>query len=455
MTAYESALGWLLSLPDWERGTGPRATREGLYLARPAALLEALASPQRQYRTVLIAGTKGKGSTAAMLECILRAGGYRTGSYTQPHLHTFRERIRVQGELISADTLTALLTKLEELVSRLEQEQPELERFTTFEVTTALALLHFALERVDVAVLEVGLGGRLDATNVVDADLALITAVSYDHTHVLGDRLSQIAREKAGIIKPGKPVLTTTQPDEVLDEIQAVAALRHAPLGVAGRDWLWLGDHDSYMVAGSPREGLWSRVWHDREMQVPLRGVHQLENAALAVAGAHALGETAGLTVGASPIAKGLAATRWPGRLEVLQERDRSHPLLVADGAHNGDSAEKLAAALRFHFKFERLWLVLSVLGDKHLDAIAAPFCGNTIHAWTVQTRHPRSRDARQVADELVRCGMPAEAAPGTRDAIRSALAAAAPQDLVCVTGSLSIVAEAREAMGAPGATVD
>lgn len=448
MSDYAAALEWLLSLPDWERKPGARASHESLYLERPAALLDMLGRPQTRFRSILVAGTKGKGSTAAMLESILRAAGYKTGFYSQPHLHTYRERIRVNGDLISPHAFVEEITSLQSLVSQLALTHRHLESFTTFEVTTALALEYFARLGVELAVLEVGLGGRLDATNVVDAELSLITPISYDHTAILGNTLAQIAREKGGIIKPGNPILTATQPPDALAELEHIAAERHAPMGLAGRDWIWLGQHDTFTVAGSPREGLWSETWRHFDLHVPLRGVHQLENAALAVAAVEVAKQQGRLKIEDSAVAAGLGATQWSGRLEVLQERDGEHPLIIADGAHNGDSAEKLVAALRFHFQFERLWLVLAVLSDKHLHAIAAPFTGIAAHAWTVQTRHPRSRRGDRLAAELEPFGLGAEPAQNTAAAIESARASASARDLICITGSLSVVAEAREAFG-------
>lgn len=449
---YHDALAWLLSLPDWERGTGARPAREGALLERPAALLNALGNPQTRYRCVLIAGTKGKGSTAAMLESILRAAGCKTGLYTSPHLHTYRERIRVNGELISQDEFARGAGELQPLRDELQARHPELESFTTFEVMTALALNYFARANVEIAILEVGLGGRLDATNVVAADVSIITRISFDHTAVLGDTLHKIAHEKAGIIKSGKIVLSARQEREASNVIEQVARERNAALGIAERDWLWLGGHSNFMVAAEPRAGLWRDYWRCEDLRVPLLGVHQLENAALAVAAAKTLEENwkletgeKRLEIGGWAIRSGLESTRWWGRLEILQARDETHTLIVADGAHNGDSAEKLGAALEFHFEFEKLFLILGVLRDKNLDAILAPFVPRTRHAWTVQTPHPRSRDAASLAQDLNARGIPADAASNMRDALARAVQHATPRDLICITGSLSAVALARE----------
>lgn len=449
---YHDALAWLLSLPDWERGTGGHPAREAVLLERPAALLNALGNPQTRYRSALIAGTKGKGSTAAMLESILRAAGYKTGLYTSPHLHTYRERIRVNGELISENEFAHGVGEFQPLLDELQSARPELESFSTFEVMTALALNYFASANIDAAILEVGLGGRLDATNVVDADLSILTRISFDHTAVLGNTLHKIAQEKAGIIKPGKIVLSVKQERDALNVIEETARERKATLGIAERDWWWLGGHSNFMVAGEPRAGLWREGWHYDDMRVSLLGAHQLENAAMAAAAARVIGGNweleigdRRLEIGDLAIRRGLESTKWWGRLEILQKRDATHPLIIADGAHNGDSAEKLVAALEFHFEFEKLYLILGVLGDKNLGAILTPFVARTAHAWTVQTAHPRSRDAESLAQDVNAHNIPADAASGMSDALARALRHASPRDLICITGSLSAAAMARE----------
>lgn len=451
---YETALDFLYALPDWERGTGTRPAREVLLLERPAALLNALGNPQTRYPTILVAGTKGKGSTAALLESILRAAGLKTGLYTSPHLHTLRERIRVGGALISKEDFARGIGEIEPLLKPLLAEHSEFEAFSTFEVMTVLALQHFAQTQVDAAIVEVGLGGRLDATNVVEAELSLITPISYDHTAILGETLAKIAAEKAGIIKQGKPVLVAPQQTEALQVIENVAREKGAVLGVGDREWLWLGGHGDFMVAAEPHTGLWNGYWHYHDIHLPLLGPHQFVNAGLAVAAAELIRDTWGAKenkfarVDAEAIGRGIKTTMWAGRLEVLQAADGTRPLMIADGAHNGDSAEKLFDSLKFHFEFDKLYLIFGVLGDKELDAIARPFALITEMAWTVKTNHARSREAGNVALHLVALGMKAEAASDVVQALHDAQARATPRDLILITGSLSLVAEARAAMG-------
>jgi dihydrofolate synthase/folylpolyglutamate synthase len=466
--AYAEALAYLYGLVDWERRPMDRSTRERLLLERPAALLDRLGHPQRRYRAVLVGGTKGKGSTAAMLASILRAAGRRTGFYSQPHLHTYRERIRVDGALISPAEVVGGVARVRPHAEALERERPELGACTTYEVGTALALDYFARADVEVAVLEVGLGGRLDATNVVAAGLAVITSLSLDHTAILGDTLPEIAGEKAGIIKPGRPVLVAPQRPEAMAVLERVAGERGAPLGAGGRDWTWAGGHRDFVVeAPAARRGLWPAPWHHVGLEVPLLGAHQLENAATAVAAAHALFDAgtgdAGDTGRRGPpegpaaadrggvleavVAAGLATTCWPARFEIVRPSDVG-PAVVVDGAHNADSAAKLAAALHAHVAFDRLWLVVGVGIDKDLAGIVAPLAPPAAGAWAVASRHARSRRPGEVASALRAAGIATHEAVDTAAGLAGALAAAGPRDAVCVTGSLFVAAEAREALG-------
>lgn len=445
---YPQALAFVLSLPDWERGTGRTVPRQELLVERPAALLDALGNPQTRFRSVLVAGTKGKGSTAAMLASIAQAAGYKTGLYTSPHLHTYRERIQIQGEPVSQDEFALGAGEVRTVSGEVLGANPEFDSFSTFEVMTVLALRYFARQHIDIAILEVGLGGRLDATNAVEADLALITPISFDHMAVLGDTLPKIAYEKAGIIKPDKIVLCAPQHPEALAVIRDVAREKNAALAVGERDWIWLGGHSDLQVEGVPCPRVWQEDWQVRNLRVPLLGVHQLANAGLAAAAAKVMQEDWGLKIREPEIRQGLASTRWRGRLEILRQGDATGAAVVTDGAHNGDSAKKLVAALKFHFEFDKLFLIFGALRDKNLDALVAPFVPLTGRAWTVETKHPRSWDADALAQELNGRGVAANAAPDMQTALSEAQSYASPRDLICIIGSLSVVAMAREAFG-------
>ncbi|HEV2123660.1 MAG TPA: folylpolyglutamate synthase/dihydrofolate synthase family protein, partial [Chloroflexota bacterium] len=460
--SYRATLSYLYALTDWERRPMDRSMRERLLLQRPAALLDRLGNPQRRYISILVAGTKGKGSTSAMLAGILRAAGYRTGLYSQPHLHTYRERIRVDGQMIGEEEVVAGIERIRPHAEALEREQSELGACTTYEVGTALALDFFARSSVDVAVLEVGLGGRLDATNIVQAEMAVITSISYDHTAILGNTLPEIAGEKAGIIKAGRPVLSHPQSEAARTVLARVANERNSAFALGGQDWTWSGDHHQFSVAGKPGS-FWTTPWEEAGLSVPLLGQHQLENAATAVAAAHALHSDASarrLPIPSAAISRGLASVRWPGRFEIVEPEASIRqtarratatirwPVVVIDGAHNGDSAAQLAAAIRRHTPYERLWLVLGAGTDKDLAAVVAPLAPLTSGAWAVASRHPRSRSAPDVAEVLQHAGVHAQAKDRVAEGVESALAAAGPGDVVCITGSLYVVAEAREALG-------
>src|SRR5262245_44813447 len=307
MAATTSGLDWLFSLADQERGVGanPRASPDEQWkLGRTRALLDAADAPDRRLAVALVAGTKGKGSTCAMLASILGVAGVRCGLYTKPHLQTYRERIRVDGQAISPEELEDGLRRMRQLTRTLP---PDAGEPTTFEVTTALALDVFASRDCAVAVVEVGLGGRLDATNATDPRLSVITSISYDHTAILGRTLGAIATEKAGILRPGRTALLALQRSAALKALRA--ACRHV-----GAD---------------------CRVIQPLDRAVPLLGEHQRQNAALAIAAARALSD-----VSAAAIDQGLEQLRWPARFEVVHDR------VVLDGAHNGASAEALARTL-------------------------------------------------------------------------------------------------------------
>jgi len=432
---YRQALDYIYSFTDLERRTG--YTIGEFTLNRIEGLLALLDNPHLGFPSVHVAGTKGKGSTAAMIASILQTAGYHTGLYTSPHLHTFRERIRVDGRLISPEEV-AFFTDL--LRPRLEEldESP-----STFEVTTALAFLYFSRRDVDIAVLEVGLGGRLDATNVVNPLVSVITSLSFDHTAILGNTLAQIAWEKAGIIKERGRVICAPQPQEALEVIENVCRDKGAELFLVGREWRWgrkEGSRDgqsfwveSFLEAGKPRR--YDDLW------IPLAGRHQLINAAMAV-GAVELLRLRGMDIPTWAIYRGLAEVQWPGRLEVISHR----PLVVVDGAHNVDSARRLVEAIEEDFPHERLVLVFGASTDKDIPGMLKELLPLAQQVIVTRARHPRAAEPSLLAEEVRRRGREPILAEDVPQAIGKALSLAwGAKDLVLVTGSLFLVAEARE----------
>ncbi|MBO9362235.1 MAG: bifunctional folylpolyglutamate synthase/dihydrofolate synthase [Thermoflexus sp.] len=429
-TAYAKVLAELFGRADFEVRR-PRLS-EAFRLEPIRCLLERLGNPHRRYAVVHIAGTKGKGSTAAMVEAILRAASYRTGLYTSPHLHTMRERIRIHGEPIPPAAVVDLFEGLRPEIAA----DPAL---TVFDILTAMGFLAFAQAEVEIAVVEVGLGGRLDSTNVVSPAVCLITALSMDHMEILGPTLSHIAFEKAGIIKPGVPVGTAPQAEEAMAVLRRVAAERGAPLLTL--DGWWYGPRE-ISPAGQggeirPPDG---PGWMVR---LPLLGRHQWENAALAALAALQL-RAQGRSLPDAAIPEGLARVRWPGRFEVLQEE----PPVVLDGAHNDASAARLAETLLEVFPGRRWGLVFGVSADKDPGVILRPLRPLVGEAWFTRSRHPRAADPTVLAAAAGALGLPARVRGTVAEAFEEAIASGGP---VLVTGSLFVVAEAREAWAARG----
>jgi dihydrofolate synthase / folylpolyglutamate synthase len=358
----------------------------------------------------LVAGTKGKGSTCAMLASILGAAGVRCGLYTKPHLQTYRERIRVDGRAISEAALTQELERFRTLSERLPVAAGEP---TTFEVTTALALDYFACEGCQVAVVEVGLGGRLDATNATEPELSVITSISYDHTAILGRTLGAIATEKAGILRRHRAALLAEQ------RPAAMRALRSACRRVGAR----------------------CRAVAPLERDVPMSGVHQRQNAALAIEAAHILCPNLSQTA----IDGGLQRLRWSGRFEVVGER----PPIVLDGAHNGASAEALAQTLRTFAAGRPVRLVIGINRDKDARAVLRPLLALANRVWATQASgNPRALAAEDLARVCRRQGAHAIAQRTVARALEEA--SNGPGDVVCVAGSLALVGQARTALGLP-----
>ncbi len=405
------ALRWLFSLTDQERGVGwnPRASPDEQWkLGRTRALLNIAGAPDRRLRVVLVAGTKGKSSTTAMLASMLDAHGVRTGLYSKPHLQSYRERIRVQGQAIAPADFAEAVRGMRQLVERLADEHPGAGEPTTFEVTTAMALDCFAQAGCEIAVVEVGLGGRLDATNALEPELSLITPISYDHTAILGRTLGAIATEKAGIMRPGRPVLVAVQ------RPSALVALRHAARRV-----------EAHLSVVQPLE-----------CDVPQRGRHQQQNAGLAAAAARSLA-----LVSEHDIHVGLDRLRMPGRFEVIDD-------VVLDGAHNEASAKALAGTLAGYLGGRELSLVLGINRDKDARAVLAPVLPLATRVFATQAEeNARALPAEDLARWCRRLGAPATAVPRLCDALT---AASQSDGVTCVTGSLMLVGQARTLLGVP-----
>ncbi|HEX77408.1 MAG TPA: bifunctional folylpolyglutamate synthase/dihydrofolate synthase [Dehalococcoidia bacterium] len=436
---YRAAVDFILSLTDYER-TPPAYTAENYDLRRMEELLAPLGDVHKGIKAVHIAGTKGKGSTAAMVASVLSTAGYRTGLYTSPHLHTIRERLQIDNHPIPESEFARLVQALQPQVEKVNREA-HYGLLTTYEVLTALAFIYFVQEGVDYQVLEVGLGGRLDATNIIEApQVCIITSISLDHTDVLGHTLSAIAAEKAGIIKPGSTVVSAPQVPEAARVIEEACRRHEATLIKVGNDITWhrdLADRHGQSLTVRGRRG------HYR-ISTPLIGDHQAENAATAVAALEVLAGY-GASLSAKDIAQGLKGTRWPGRLQLLGQR----PWLVVDGAHNADSARRLGIALREYFPHRRLILVMGTSFDKDIPGMVRELAQLDPLVIATRSHHPRSASPSVIQGEWAKQNVPAAITQSVSEGLARAKALAQGDDLICVTGSLFVVAEAIEYEGA------
>ncbi len=434
---YQKTLDYLYSFVDFSMTRGMRYSPEQFDLGRMRAFVQALGNPERAYPSIHVAGTKGKGSVASMCTAALLAGGYRVGLYTSPHLHDYAERIQVNERPIPHEDLTALVDEVRPAIESIP-------KLTTFEITTALAFLYFQQQKVQAAVLEVGLGGRLDATNVVNPRVTVITSLSYDHTQILGNTLAEIAGEKAGIIKPSVPVVLAPQKEEARQVIKRIAAERSAPLIEIGKDY-------HFTSLEHTLEGQSLRVWMDsdhrggEDLHIPLLGGHQVENAATAYATLQVFSRRS-LPLTDTMIRQGFASTVWPGRFEVLQR----HPPVVVDSAHNRDSALRLRQALDDYFPGIAVVMVFGASEDKDITGMFAELMSPRVkEVIATKSFHPRAIEPERVVEIASQFGKPARIVPDIPDAVEQALQLAGETQMVLVTGSIFVVAATREAWAA------
>lgn len=434
---YQQALDYLLAFSDMERGyqASPNPT---MSLESMRSLLRRLDNPQDGRHTVHVTGSKGKGTTAAMVEGILRHSHHRTALYTSPHLHDYTERIRIGDDAVSPGEFATALGALRPVIDAEQAESGG--NVSTFGAITALFfwLVRAQVTHIDWQVVEVGLGGTFDATNVFrDIDAAVITPISLEHTAILGSTPAEIAADKAGIIKPGSVCILAPQKDPavryvVRERCEQVGAefvdvsaryeaepVEHFPFG------------QSFLLHGPSGT---------RELRTPMLGRHQLDNAATAVAVADAIAAREAI-IPERAIIDGLARTRVPGRVEVMGQS----PAVVADGAHNRESAAALAATLRDYFEWDRCLVILGVQKDKDARGIAREFASIADRVYCVPIDNPRSMDVDDLVKAVDFVGPPAMARASLAEALKSALLEASPHDLVCITGSLYLAAQARE----------
>jgi dihydrofolate synthase/folylpolyglutamate synthase len=415
---------------------GIRLFGQKLGLETMRYLLRLMGNPQKSLRFIHIAGTNGKGSVAAMLHAVLSRAGYKTGLYTSPHLVSFCERFQINGQPIAEADVVRLVEQLKPLLERVAAH-PEFHAPTFFEAGTAVALQHFQEQKIDVVVWETGLGGRLDATNVVTPLASVITNIAFDHTQYLGETLPQIAMEKCGIIKRGVPVVTASVADEVLGVIRATATTQGCPLTIVGQDVR--ATRLSEDEQGQRVELTGTR--HDYgPITIPLLGAHQTINCATAIAAL----EASGLPITAPQVPEGLAQTTWPGRFQIVNH----NPTVVLDGAHNAAAADRLAATLQERCTSQKLTLILGVLRDKNYDQMCQILAPLAERILCVPVNSERTCDP----DQLARWCMATN--PRLRITIARNLAEAYGQarnenaEAIVITGSLFLVGEALDRLG-------
>jgi dihydrofolate synthase/folylpolyglutamate synthase len=440
---YEQAIEFLFGRINYERVTGIAFASDDRKLSRMRRLLEQIGDPHKGLRVAHVAGTKGKGSTSAMAAAMLTASGLKTGLYTSPHLSAFEERMAVDGTRPSPEHVVDLVNRLIEPIERLDRGSDG-PGPTYFELATAMAWLYFRDCEADIAVLEVGLGGRLDATNVCDPHVTVITNISRDHTNVLGTTIPEIAREKAGIIKAGVPVISGVASGVAAEVVEAVARDHQSPIYRLGHEVSWQahGQADRHLSGRRPIdvETPWGK-WTD--LPIALHGSHQADNAALAVAAVTLL-RASGVPVSDTAIATGLSNLQWPARIEVLGTR----PLIVVDAAHNWAATGALVSTLDEEFSSaSRRVLVFGTTRDKDVTGmlrLLLPKFDSVI--LTQYQTNPRGMPIGELAD-LVQAvaSRPCHVAADAASAWRLASNLASSDDLICVTGSFFIAAELRE----------
>ena len=426
-------------------------------LAYVREMLQELGHPERRFASVLIAGTNGKGSTAATLASILRVAGYRTALYSSPHLVRINERIRVNGEMISDAEFGEIHDRVERVAQQLLQSGKLPWHPSFFEMLTAMAFEYFASVGVEIAVLEVGMGGRLDATNVVDPAISVIADISLDHQKYLGDTIAEIAREKAGIIRKRGVVVTLPQHPQANDVIghaivendaRGVSAAKYVPPVSPGAA-ASLGGR-GIPVSGRSRYPL-SVMGEEIEIDSPLAGRHQLRNIALAIATAEELGQF-GFKVTAKQVEQGIRETHWPGRFQVLPPSAATHEReMVLDVAHNPAGTWALRSALSENFAGRELTLVFAAMRDKAIREMAEILFPIAERVVLTQANNPRSATTGELGEAASHTGAEMHEAPTVPAALAKARELSKADGVIVVTGSIFLVGEAMEAMGVAG----
>ena len=445
-TQYNKALDYLYSFVDYSLKHSSEIAKADFNLDRMFALMDELGNPQAKYPIIHVAGTKGKGSVCALCASALQAAGDTVGLYTSPHLLDYTERIRISGEPISHEQLIELVEEVKPAVAKIP-------KLTTFEITTALGFLAFAKHNVNAAVIEVGLGGRLDATNIVMPKVSVITSLSYDHTAILGETLAKIAGEKAGIIKEGVPVVSAPQKEEALEVLERVAQLRGCELRLVGRDVMFERLESS--LDGQTLRVSWSSspvqfgAYRDQQslnqasaetkMDLPLLGFNQIENAATAYTALKA----GRLEILDQDIKKGFAGVKWPARFEVV----RREPPVIFDSAHNQDSFARLRETLEEHFPGKPVYLIFGASEDKNIPGMFSEMKPKIKRLIVTRADHPRALEVEKIVELANQAGLESETVNPVESAFKRALELSEKDgSIVLSAGSMFVTAEVMKA---------
>ena len=426
-TAYNLALDYLYSFVDYSLKHSSELAKADFNLDRMRALMVELGNPQDQYPILHVAGTKGKGSVSALCASALEAAGYRVGLYTSPHLLDYCERIQINNEPISHAGLVELVEQMKPAVARIP-------KLTTFEITTALGFLYFAQQKAEAAVVEVGLGGRLDATNVVTPKVSIIASLSYDHMAVLGNTLVLIAGEKAGIIKPGIPVVSAPQKDDALEVLVRIAKERKASFTLIGKDIIFKPlDHS---LNGQTMQLLTYNLKPSTLiLSLPLLGIHQLVNAATAYAAL----KVSGLNISDKAVQKGFAGVKWPARFEVVRRK----PPVIFDSAHNQDSFARLRQALDDYFPNMPVYLIFGASEDKNIPGMFLEIKPKIKRMFVTKSVHPRALESEKIQELARQAEIPNEVVNTVEAALALALEMSENDgSIVLSAGSMFVTAE-------------
>lgn len=443
---YQESLDYIYKFIDYSMTRNLRYSEEKFNLNRMYRFVQLFDNPQEKYPVIHVAGTKGKGSTSALIASALQEQGYKVGFYTSPHLHDFCERIQINFSPMTH----------KEMVDIVDEMRPNIEKMdeiTTFEIMTAMAFIYFEKKKVDYAVIEVGLGGRLDATNVVLPLVSIITSLSLDHMKVLGDTLAKIAFEKGGIIKQNTPVIVAPQKDEAMLVLKKIAEERNSPLYQVGKDYLYaqaakslsgqnffVWPKEDQAAVNSYIESAGREDWEPTKIQIPLLGFHQVQNAATAYTALMVLRQN-GLKISDESIKKGFAKVVWPGRFEIVNRR----PFIVIDSAHNRESALRLRNAIDDYFPGIPVVLLFGASEDKDIDGMLVELLPRVKIVITTKSIHPRAISPEDLVKKVNRLGVRAIPTQSLEEGLEEALKLAGKENLILVAGSIFVAGGMRD----------